>query len=67
MKKQRRRRFLFHYRWQVEVLCKPREAKKVHDELHRQMAQTVADFTGESVALKDCETGHFQGRVRPRR
>ena len=65
--RKRRRRVVFTYHWKVEVLCHPNEEKKMHDKLHRLMAQTVADFIGESVALKDCKTGHFQGRVRPRR
>jgi hypothetical protein len=65
--KQRRRWFAFTYHHQVQVLCKPREEKHLHDELLKLIAQTISDFTGEPTCLRDCKTGRFKGSVRPRR
>ena len=65
--KHRRRWVTFTYHHQVEVLCKPKEVKRVHDELQKLMAQALSDYTNGPTYLRDCKTGQFKGSVRPRR
>jgi len=67
MKKQRRRWVTFIYHHQVEVLCRPNEVEKVHDELQRLFAQAISNYTDGPTYLRDCKTGRFKGSVRPRR
>lgn len=67
MKKAKRHWYKFNYHWEVEALCKPRESTHMHDKLHILMAQTVANYTGGTVELRDCKTGRFKGNVPPKK